>query len=179
VAEQDLKKVEKGLEKPGALRHEIVTHWSAKEKRVIGEIASAPPVVLSTKPGQYTLGLAVIKFDAGKLDVNNYRGNATNTRQQVHAPGIHGQGLSAPHPTPFKFPVSRLVTLRDQVPESALVNPPMLDPCLVVFKNGAKTHTTIGNEGEQCFLVHGQNSVTDSSDAKEQVQRNIVHDIKR
>ena len=38
--------------------------------------------------------------------------------------------------------------LKDQVPECALVKQPMLDAngdqCLVVFKNGAKTGTTIG-----------------------------------
>ena len=40
------------------------------------------------------------------------------------------------------------MTLQDQVPESALVEPPVLnandEPCLVVFKNGAKTGTTTG-----------------------------------
>ena len=41
-----------------------------------------------------------------------------------------------------------MVALRGQVPKSDLINPPMLNadgaPCLVVFKNGAKTGMTIG-----------------------------------
>jgi hypothetical protein len=148
-AEKDLKKAQKGLEGLNALRHEIATRWREKEKRVFGELVWAPPIVLSTDPGQFTLALAVIKIDAGKLDANNYRGSTINigtkyTRQEF----MDRVCLRHTTPTSFKFPANRLVTLRDQVPESALVRPPMLDnmndPCLVVFKNGAKTGTTIG-----------------------------------
>ena len=64
-AEHDLKKAENGPEGLRALRHEIDTSWREKEKRVFGELVWAPPIVLSTKPGQYTLDLAVIKLDAG------------------------------------------------------------------------------------------------------------------
>ena len=104
--------------------------------------------MLSTEPGQYTLDLAVIEVDAGKVDANNYRGNAINisnkyTRQDF----MDKVYLDPTSPTSFKFPCNRLVTLRDQVPESALVRPPMLDAdsesFLIVFKNGAKTGTTI------------------------------------
>ncbi|RPA88682.1 hypothetical protein L873DRAFT_1824196 [Choiromyces venosus 120613-1] len=148
-AEKDLEAAEKGLEALKALRHEIATHWMAKEKRVFGELTWAPPITLSTEPGQYTLDLAIIKINAGKLDANNYRGNTINigkkyTRQEF-------MDKVYPHltsPTSFKFPRSRLVKLEDQVPESTLVKLPMLDangdPCLVVFKNGAMTGTTIG-----------------------------------
>ena len=148
-AEQVLKKAENGLEGLRALRHEIATSWQEKEKRVFGELVWAPPIVFSTKPGQYTLDLAVIKLDVGKLDANNYRGNTINignkyTRQEF----MDKVYLNPTSRSSFKFPVNRLVTLRDQVPESALVRPPMLDadsePYLIVFKNGAKTGTTIG-----------------------------------
>ena len=70
-AEHDLKKAENGLEGLRALRHEIATNRREKEKRVFGELVWAPPIVLSTEPGHYTLDLAVIKVDGGKLDANN------------------------------------------------------------------------------------------------------------
>jgi hypothetical protein len=143
-AEQDLRKAENGLEGLKALRHEIATRWREKEKRVFGELVWAPPIVLSTEPGQFTLDLAVIRIDAGKLDANNYRGNTINigtkyTRQEF----MDKVYLNPTNPTSFKFPVNRLVTLRNQVPESPLLDADS-EPCLIVFKNGAKTGTTIG-----------------------------------
>ncbi|KAF9517860.1 hypothetical protein BS47DRAFT_1359377 [Hydnum rufescens UP504] len=125
-AEQDLQKAERGLEALRALRHEIATHWVGKEKRVFGTLTWAPPIIFSTDPGQYTLDLAVIKIDAGKLDTKNYRGNTINIGKGTHA----GNSWTRPGP------------------ENALVKPPMLDAngesCLIVFKNGAKTDMTIG-----------------------------------
>ena len=159
-AEQCLKEAEDGVEGLKALRHEIATRWREKEKRVFGELVWAPPIVLSTEPGQFTLDLAVIKIDAGKLDANNYRGNAINigtkyTRQEF-MDKVH---LNSTSPTSFKFPANRLVTLRDQVPETDLVRPPMLDadsePCLIVFKNGAQDGYH-NRQGEQRFLLHPQ-----------------------
>ena len=148
-AESDLKEAEEGLKALRALRHEIATYWVAKENRVIGELVWAPPVVLSTQPGQYTLDIAVIRIDAGKLDTNNYLGNTINignkyTRQEF----MRKIYLHPTSPPSFKFPADRLVRLQGEVPESDLVNPSMLDadgaPCLIVFKNGAKSDTTIG-----------------------------------
>lgn len=77
-AEQDSKKAEEDLKELKVLRHEIATHWGEEENRVFGELVWAPPIVLSTEPGQYTLDLAVIKIDAGKLGTDNYRGNTIN-----------------------------------------------------------------------------------------------------
>ncbi|KAH9040077.1 hypothetical protein EDB85DRAFT_1926909 [Lactarius pseudohatsudake] len=149
-AGRDLQEAEDGLKGLRVLRHEISTQWGAEEKRVFGELAWAPPIVLSTEPDQYTLDLAIIKIDAGKLDASNYRGNSINigtkyTRQQF----MEKVYLNPTSSTSFKFPASdRIVTLKGQVPENALFKPPMLDAkgdqCLVVFKNGAKTGTTIG-----------------------------------
>lgn len=148
-AEQDLQEAKEGLKVLKTLHHKIATFWDKEEKRVFGELAWAPPIVLSTDPGQYTLDLAVIKIDRGKLDANNYCGNAINigtkyTRQEF----MDKVYLDPTSPTSFKFPANRLVLLKGQVPESNLINPPMLDAdselCLIVFKNGAKTGTTIG-----------------------------------
>jgi hypothetical protein len=148
-AEQDLQEAEDGLKEIRALHHEIATEWGVKEKCVFGELVWAPPIVLSTEPGQYTLDLAVIKIDVDMLDASNYRGNSINignkyTRQQfMDKVYLHHTSSSS-----FKFPPNRLAKLQGQVPESALIKPPMLDtsgnPCLVVFKNGAKTGMTIG-----------------------------------
>jgi hypothetical protein len=141
--------VQEGLSALKALRHEVATHWSAKEDRIFGELAWAPPIIFSTKRDHYTVDLAIIKIDAAKLDADNYRGNTVNigskyTRQEF----MDKVYLHPTSPTSFKFPASRLVKLQDQVPESALNKPPMLDangfPCMVVFKNGARTGTTIG-----------------------------------
>ncbi|KZT29800.1 hypothetical protein NEOLEDRAFT_1153698 [Neolentinus lepideus HHB14362 ss-1] len=145
----DLRSAGAGLKALHALRRGIATQWGAKEKRVFGELAWPPPLVLSTDPGQYTLDLAVIKIDAGTLDAENYRGNTINigneyTREQF----LDKVRLHHTSPVSFRFPANRLVALEDQVPESALAKPPMLDVngdrCLIVFKNGAKTGTTIG-----------------------------------
>lgn len=65
-----------------------------KEDRVLGELAWAPAIELSTKPGEYTLDLAIIKIEAGKLDADNYRGNTINHPNEVLAHGVHGQSLS-------------------------------------------------------------------------------------
>ncbi|RPA96307.1 hypothetical protein L873DRAFT_1811408 [Choiromyces venosus 120613-1] len=129
-AEKYLEAAEKGLEALKALRHEIATHWMAKEKR-------------------YICDLAIIKINAGKLDANNYRGNTINIGKKYSPQEFMDKVYLHPtSPTSFKFPYSRLVKLEDQVPESTLVKLPMLDangdPYLVVFKNGATTGTTIG-----------------------------------
>ena len=145
-AEQDLQRATEGLEALKILRHDIATHWEEKENRVFGELVWAPPIILSTNPGKYTLDLAIIRIDPGKLDTHNYFGNTI---------GLGGKYTCQefmenvdPHQTFFTFPANRRVTLKDQVPESALHKQPMPDvaeePCLVVFKNGAATDTTIG-----------------------------------
>jgi hypothetical protein len=147
-AERDLHEAHEALKALRTLRLEISDNWEAKENRVFGELAWAPPITLSTEPDQYTLDLAVIKIDEGKLDAKNYRGNSINignkyTRKEF----MDKVNLNHTNTTSFKFPANRLVMLRDQVLESALVKPvPDTNgcPCLVVFKNGAKTGTTIG-----------------------------------
>jgi len=82
------------------------------------------------------------------LDDKNYRGNiniGTKYTRQDFMDKVYLHPASA---TSFKFPANRLMTLQGQVPESALIHPLTQDtssePCLVVFKNGAKTGTTIG-----------------------------------
>ncbi|KAH9967644.1 hypothetical protein BGW80DRAFT_1462153 [Lactifluus volemus] len=148
-ATHDFQKATEALEALSGLRHNIVTHWGAEEKRVFGELVWAPPIDFSTEPGEFTLDLAVIKIDTGKLDKNNYRGNTINIGNKpspeefMEKVYLHGTS-----PTSFKFPPDNLVKLQDTVPERDLTNPLMLDlnsdPCLVVFKNGAKSGTTIG-----------------------------------
>jgi hypothetical protein len=83
------------------------------------------------------------------LDASNHLGNTINIGNKYTGQEyIKKVYLNRTSPTSFEFPASRLITLKDQVPESALIKPPMLDDadesCLVVFKNGAKTDTTIG-----------------------------------
>lgn len=112
-AEQDLQNAKEGLKALRILCCDIETQWNTKEKRVFGKLVWAPPIALSTEPGQYTLDLAVIKIDADKLDANNYRGNSINignkyTRQQfMDKVYLHRTG-----PASFKFPANRLVTLQ-------------------------------------------------------------------
>jgi hypothetical protein len=147
----------------GALRHEIATQWGDKEERIFGELVWAPPVTLSTGPGQYTLDLAIIKIDAGKLDAGNHRDNSINMDNKYTS-----EQFMDPAPPSFEFPADRIVTLNDQVPESALFKQPVLDAngdrCLVVFKNGAVTDTTINraNNVSSCsrsyFAVQHQES---------------------
>ncbi|KAG7448833.1 uncharacterized protein BT62DRAFT_730250 [Guyanagaster necrorhizus] len=148
-AEKNLQRAETKMKALRDFRREIATHWRPEEKRVFGELAWAPPITYSTEPGEYTLDLAVIKINAGKLDADNYHGNTINIGDKYK----HWEFMEKiyQHPTSsksFEFPVDRLVTLQGQVPETVLVNLPVLDtnsePCLVVFKNGANTGTTIG-----------------------------------
>lgn len=148
-AGQDLQKAEEGLKALETFRHDISTYWQAKENRVFGELAWAPPIVFSTDPGKYTLDLAVIKIDPGKLDYRNYIGNTINIGNKYTRQEFEDRVYQHPSsPTSFKFPADRLVKLQGQVPESALSKPPMLDAagesCFVVFKNGPTTDTTIG-----------------------------------
>ena len=148
-AEKDREAVEQGLVDLRALHGEITRNWRDKEKRVIGELTWAPPIILSTEPGQYTLDLAIIKIAAGTHDNANYCGNTINLGNKYSRHEFMERVyLHHTSPTSFKFPASRLVKLEGQVPESALVNPPMKDangfPCLVVFKNGSGSGTTIG-----------------------------------
>ena len=150
-AGRQLEKAKEGLQGLQDLRREIITDWGAKESRVFGELVWAPPITCSTEPGQYTLDLAVIKIDAATLDAKNYRGNAINIGNKYTRHEF--QDKVRLHDTcsesfEFKYPADRLVVLQGQVPETDLVKPPMLDrngdPCLIVFKNGASTSTTIG-----------------------------------
>ncbi|KAG0127838.1 hypothetical protein HOY82DRAFT_624136, partial [Tuber indicum] len=149
TAVKQLKDSEENLEALRALRHEISTQWAQKENRVFGTLIWAPPISLSTEPDHYTLDLAVIRVNPGQLDTNNYRGNTINLGNKFSRHHFMEKiYLDHTRPPSFKFPTSRLVKLQDQVPESELMNPSMRDakdqPCLVVFKNGAKTGTTIG-----------------------------------
>ncbi|TFY58859.1 hypothetical protein EVG20_g7997 [Dentipellis fragilis] len=148
-AEHDLRKAETVFKALKALRHEIATQWGTKETRVIGELAWAPPIAFSTEPGQYTLDLAIIKIDADKLDATNYHGNSIGLgTKYTPSQFLDKIDLHPAYPAPLEFPINHIVTLQDQVPESALAKPPMLDAnytrCMPVFKNGAKTGTTIG-----------------------------------
>jgi hypothetical protein len=118
-AGKDLQEAEEELKALETLRRDITTHWEAKENRVFGELVWAPPIVFSTNPGKYTLDLAIIKIDLGKLDASNYFGNTINignkyTRQEFMEK-VH---LHPSSPTSFKFPVSRLVTLKDRSPRA-------------------------------------------------------------
>ncbi|KAL4077062.1 hypothetical protein V8B97DRAFT_2021693 [Scleroderma yunnanense] len=165
-------KAEKGLKALRAFRHEIATHWGAKEKRVFGELVRAPPIILSTESGQYTLDLAVIKFDMGKFDAKNYRGNSINIgNKYIRHEFMNKVYLHHINCTSFKFPASCLVTFQVQVPESALVKPPMLDangnPCL-----GSMSKIAAGDSGS-CVadifgrvggIVTGGSGATESSD---------------
>ena len=169
AAEQDLKRAEEGLEKLKTFHKYIATHWEAKENRVFGELVWAPPIVLSTEPGEYTLDLAVIKINPGMLDASNYLGNTINIGNKYTPQEFMKKVyLNPTSPTSFEFPATRLVTLKDQVPESALIKPPMLDDasesCLAVFKNGAKTDTTIGKANNvssfTCTYCAGQWAVS-------------------
>ena len=151
-ARQDLQKGLEGLESLKTLHHDIATHWKNEERRIIGQLFWAPPIGFSTIPGQYTLDLAVIRINSGILDGNNYLGNIINignkyTRHQFMDKIYLNPSQASSHS--FKFPGSRLVKLQGQVPKIDLIKQPMIDstagePCLVVFKNGAKTDITIG-----------------------------------
>jgi len=148
-AEKDWVAAEHGLAKLKTLHQEVSRDWSDKERRVIGELTWAPPIILSTEPGQYTLDLAIIKIAGGTLDNANYCGNTINLGNKYSRHEFMKKVyLHHTSPSSFKFPASRLVKLEDQVPESALFKPPMKDangfPCLVVFKNGAGSGTTVG-----------------------------------
>ncbi|PWW76374.1 hypothetical protein C7212DRAFT_278668 [Tuber magnatum] len=148
-AENDLEEAENGVEALRTLFKEIGIHWGGKENRVFGELIWAPPITYSTEPGQYTLDLAIIKIDTAILDAGNYLGNMINIGKKYSRQEFMDRVyLHHASTTAFKFPPSRLVKLIGEVPESDLVKPPMLDansdPCLVVFKNGAMTGTTIG-----------------------------------
>jgi hypothetical protein len=148
-AKSDLEEAEEGVEELTVFRSEIATFWEAKENRVMGELTWAPPINLSTEPGQYTLDLAVIKIDPGMLDAKNYRGNAINIgNKYTHLEFMNQVYLDPTNPTSFKFPVDCIVELQGQVPKSELIKPSMLDSagesCLIVFKNGFTTDTTIG-----------------------------------
>jgi len=142
-AGNNLKVAEEGVEALMILRHQIASDWMTMENRVIGELIWAPPMIYSTEPGHYTLDLAIIKIDPGRLDTNNYRGNTINigkkySRQEF----LDKLELDKTGRTSFEFPPNRLVKLQDYVPESDLINRPILDgdnsPCWIVFKNGAR-----------------------------------------
>ncbi len=148
-AEQELRAAEEGLGALKTLRNEITTHWTRKEQRVFGELLWAPPITFSTEPNHYTLDIAIIKIDTGKLDAENYLGNTINigdkyTRQQF----MDKIYLHRSSSTSFKYPADRLVRLKGQTPESVLFEPEMLDangdPCLVVFMNGSKSGIVFG-----------------------------------
>ena len=148
-APESLHKAEEGLKALETLRYEVATHWKTEEKRIIGELVWAPPITLSTALDQYTLDLAVIKIDPGKLDASNYRGNTINIGDKYTPRELMKKVYLHPtSPTSFKLPNNRLMELRDQVPESDLNKPTMLDangdPCLVVLKHGAATGLTVG-----------------------------------
>jgi len=149
-AGRDLEVAEKGVEALMTFRHQIATHWMAMEDRVIGKLIWAPPIIYSTEPGDYTLDLAIIKIDPGRLDTNNYRGNTINIGKRYSRQEFLDKfDPLNKNATSFKFPPSRLVKLEDQVPESALIKSGTRldtndDLPLVVFKNSAITGTTIG-----------------------------------
>ncbi|TFY58856.1 hypothetical protein EVG20_g7999 [Dentipellis fragilis] len=131
------------------LHHEIATQWATADRRVIGEVFWSPPISFSTDPGKYTLDLAVIKIDAGKLDNGNYRGNCINFGKKYSKEQLMQKVYINPsNKVSFKVHDGGFMRLRDHVPESALVDPPTRDErddkCLIVFKNGSKSGLTFG-----------------------------------
>ena len=75
---RERKKARQALQEAGRHLQEIATHRDVGENRIFGELAWSPPIVLYTKPGQYTQDLAVIKIDTGMLDDKSYRSNTVN-----------------------------------------------------------------------------------------------------
>lgn len=169
VAQQALEEAKEALEKLEALHHEITVHWKNSADRSIGHLVWAPPIVLSTEPNQFTLDIAVIQIDPGMLDAENYLGNTINlstncTRDEF----LDKVKLNPGNHLPFRFPRGSLFKLEGQVPEHDVHNLPMLDnkgePCLVVFKNGAKTGITVGkaNDVASYTRVYHQNLYQES-----------------
>jgi Peptidase family S64 len=148
-AEWDLQKAKEGLKSLIALHHDIATHWKSKDNRVFGELIWAPPISLSTTPDHYTLDIAVIKIDVDKLDSRNYLGNTISIGNKYTPQEFMDRVyMHYTNTSKSSFPANRLVKLQDQVPKIALTKQPICDkanePCLIVFKNGAATGTTIG-----------------------------------
>lgn len=103
------------------------------------------------------------------LDAENYLGNTINlstncTRDEF----LDKVKLNPGNHLPFRFPRGSLFKLEGQVPEHDVHNLPMLDnkgePCLVVFKNGAKTGITVGkaNDVASYTRVYHQNLYQES-----------------
>ncbi|CCA68571.1 hypothetical protein PIIN_02434 [Serendipita indica DSM 11827] len=112
---------------------------------------------------------SIIQIDPGMLDAENYLGNTINlstncTRDEF----LDKVKLNPGNHLPFRFPRGSLFKLEGQVPEHDVHNLPMLDnkgePCLVVFKNGAKTGITVGkaNDVASYTRVYHQNLYQES-----------------
>ncbi|TFK48876.1 hypothetical protein OE88DRAFT_1737634 [Heliocybe sulcata] len=136
-AERDLKRAELALERLKAFRHEIATSWKAEEHRVFGQLVWAPPIALSTEPGQYTLDLAVVQVDAGMPDSKNFQCNVVNIGKKYTRQEFMDKLVSLNNAT-LRFPASRLVKIHGEVSETDIKEP------MVVFKNGGKSGMTLG-----------------------------------
>lgn len=157
----DLERAENGLERLRALHHEIATHrWPSGGRRRSVSLRSLPVLLLSCSP-QNQVSTPWISPSSRSTRASSTPTTTTATPSTLGNKYARQEFLDKVYlhlnsPFPSKFHPNRLVTLRDQVPESALFKLPMLDangPVLGYLQKWCQDWYNY-RKGEQFFLSY-------------------------
>jgi hypothetical protein len=157
----DLERAENGLERLRALHHEIATHrWPSGGRRRSVSLRSLPVLLLSCSP-QNQVSTPWISPSSRSTRASSTPTTTTATPSTLGNKYARQEFLDKVYlhlnsPFPSKFHPNRLVTLRDQVPESALFKLPMLDangPVLGYLQKWCQDWYNY-RKGEQFFLLY-------------------------
>ncbi|KAF8994472.1 hypothetical protein BDQ17DRAFT_1366847 [Cyathus striatus] len=163
--ESALRKAKVSIEELNSFYNVVMKIWSQENLRIIGQVLYAPPISVAEGPKRYSEDWALIELDRTKINWPNFKGNVIDYGAEMLTSEFRSLMYNYPSSSPFniKYPESRLpyerfFPIKGVVPEHELTHPkkPYTKNgklCNTLFKNGARTKTTVGyDNGIKSFV---------------------------
>jgi hypothetical protein len=154
-AQRELEKAREATELLNVLYEDVSSRWATPESRLLGHVVLSPPINHSTGGESYYEDWAVTEVDSSKIDASNFKGNAIDLGTEISIPKLIL--MLCPDfekARSFKYPLDRLLRLKDTIPDDEMRHPIALDkkgyPCLMVLKRGNTTGLTVGRANDVC-----------------------------
>ena len=141
-AQDNMDRAEKAEKRLEEFHEDILTSWGTQESRLIGHTILSPPISISKSEG-YTEDWAIIEIDPSKVDESNFHGNAIDLGTKI-------EDLLSKFPDYFfEYLCDHLLRLKGtMISDREMRHPTILDPCLIVLKNGNATGLTVGRAND-------------------------------
>lgn len=160
TAQWELDMARAAIPKLKALYHDVSTHWTTPESRVLGHVVLSPPLDFGVGSEGYTEDWAVIEVDPSKVNASNFSGNAVDLGHRSHDSLFKFCQTIYPNSWatgPFHYPFDRLLRLNGTIPIEELRHPAAYDEhgetSLVLIKRGSTTGVTVGPANTLCSYV--------------------------